>query len=115
MTYTGSCHCGQIAYEVEGEIDALLACNCSICSKRGYLLWFVSREKLTLKTPAENMRAYTFNKHQIEHMFCPQCGCAPFGLGSDGKGNASAAINARCLSDIDLSLYSINHYDGKSA
>lgn len=23
MTYTGSCHCGRIAFEVEGEIDGL--------------------------------------------------------------------------------------------
>ena len=29
--YKGSCHCGGIAFEVEGAIDSGLACNCSIC------------------------------------------------------------------------------------
>jgi hypothetical protein len=27
MKYRGSCHCGRIAFEVEGEIDETLACN----------------------------------------------------------------------------------------
>ena len=33
MIYRGSCHCGKVAFEVEGEIRGALACNCSICSK----------------------------------------------------------------------------------
>ena len=52
MLYKGSCHCGKIAFEVEGEINAAVACNCSICSRKGSLLWFVPREKLQLKTRA---------------------------------------------------------------
>ena len=39
--YEGGCHCGRIAFVVEGEIDQLYECNCSICSKRGALHWFV--------------------------------------------------------------------------
>ncbi|HXE36967.1 MAG TPA: GFA family protein, partial [Azonexus sp.] len=33
MIYKGSCHCGRVAYEVEGEIKGAVACNCSICSR----------------------------------------------------------------------------------
>lgn len=41
MKYEGSCHCGSVAFEVEGEVDGGLACNCSMCGRRGSLLWFV--------------------------------------------------------------------------
>jgi hypothetical protein len=43
--HRGSCHCGKVAFEVEGEIGEVTACNRSICSRRGSLLWFVSRAK----------------------------------------------------------------------
>lgn len=115
MTYEGSCHCGKIAYAVAGEIDAVLECNCSICSRKGYQLWFVSRANVDLRTLEDDMASYTFNTHKIRHMFCSTCGCSPFGFGTDPDGNETAAINVRCLQDVDLSTISVNHYDGRSA
>lgn len=35
MRYTGSCHCGNIRFEVDGELGSALACNCSICARKG--------------------------------------------------------------------------------
>ena len=46
MKYKGSCHCGKIAFEVEGELNGAMACNCSMCSRKGSLLWFVPRDQL---------------------------------------------------------------------
>lgn len=114
MKYTGSCHCGGIRFEVEGELNSALACNCSICSKKATLLWFVPRENMTLLTPAENITTYTFNKHVIKHQFCPVCGVQPFGEGADPSGHIISAINIRCLDDVDLSGIPTQHYDGKS-
>ncbi len=115
MIYKGGCHCGRIAFEVEGDIAQVIECNCSICSKRGYLLWFVAREQLRLATPEAALSTYTFNKHKIRHRFCAVCGCAPFGEG-DGpvKGQAMAAVNARCLEGVDLSAIKRVPYDGRS-
>ena len=81
MLYRGSCHCGENAYEVEGEIGQVVECNCSYCTRKGYLLWFVPRNHLRLTTPETRLAIYTFNKHVIKHHFCPECGCSPFGLG----------------------------------
>jgi hypothetical protein len=114
MTYKGSCHCGKIAFEVEGDIEQLMECNCSHCSRKGYLLWFVPREKLTLKTPERDLATYTFNKHVIKHHFCPTCGCAPLGLGKGAGGADTAAINARCLEGIEPSNFKIVKVDGRS-
>jgi hypothetical protein len=102
MRYHGSCHCGRIAFDVVGELDKAIDCNCSHCSRKGYLLWFVPREQLKLATPEQDMASYTFNRRAIQHRFCPTCGCAPFGLGNAPDGKAMAAINVRCLDDVDL-------------
>jgi hypothetical protein len=48
LLYKGSCHCGNIAFEVEGELAQTVSCNCSICSRKGALLWAVPRDKLRL-------------------------------------------------------------------
>jgi hypothetical protein len=114
MNYKGSCHCGQISFEVEGNLDQAIECNCSHCSRKGYLLWFVPRPLMRLKTPDRDLSTYTFNKHVIQHHFCDTCGCAPFGFAHDPKGNATAAVNVRCLEDIDLSSIKRVPYDGLS-
>jgi hypothetical protein len=114
MKYEGSCHCGRIAFEVEGEFDTGLDCNCSMCRRRGGLLAFVPRDRLVLKTPEENVSTYQFNRHAIQHHFCATCGIAPYGEGRDPKGNSMAAVNLRCLPAIDLETLTISKVDGRS-
>lgn len=114
MKYRGGCHCGKVAFEVDGTIDRALSCNCSICSRKGSLLWFVSRDQLHLLTPEEAASTYTFNKHVIKHRFCPNCGIHPYGEGVDPKGNRIAAINIRCLEDVDLSAVPVHEFNGKA-
>jgi hypothetical protein len=114
MTHHGSCHCGRIAFEVEGQIDGALACNCSMCQRKGSLLWFVPRDRLRLLTPDENASTYLFNQHVIRHRFCPVCGIHPYGEGPDPQGNRMAAVNLRCLEGIDLDAIPVTRFDGRS-
>ena len=114
MKYRGSCHCGKVAFEVEGDIRGAMACNCSICQRKGSLLWFVPREKLQLLTPENAASTYMFNKHVIKHRFCPVCGIHPYGEGTDPKGTAMAAINLRCLEAVDLAAIPVHNYDGRA-
>lgn len=113
MVYTGSCHCGRVAFEVEGEIDSALACNCSMCRRRGSLLWFVPRDRLRLKTPEQDAATYLFNKHVIRHRFCPVCGIHAWGEADHPKtGQPTAAINLRCLDGVDLGKVPVHEFDG---
>lgn len=114
MKYTGSCHCGKVKFEVEGQVDSGLACNCSMCRRKGSLLWFAPMEKFKRLTPESNEKVYLFNKHVIKHHFCPECGIHPFAEAKDPKGNPTAAINLRCLEDFDLDSVPVKHYDGAS-
>jgi hypothetical protein len=114
MIYKGSCHCGQIDFEVEGDLTQVTDCNCSICSRKGSLLWFVPRQKLRLLTPEGNLSTYTFGKHTIKHRFCSRCGIHPFGEGTDPSGNQMAAVNVRCLEGVELSSLPVKHFDGRA-
>ena len=114
MKYEGSCHCGKVAFEVEGDFDTGLDCNCSMCRRRGGLLAFVPAENLTLTTPKENVSTYRFNRHVIDHHFCSACGIAPYGEGQDPKGNRMAAVNLRCIPAIDIETLTITKVDGRS-
>ena len=114
MRFKGSCHCGSVAFEVDGEIKSAMACNCSLCQRKGSLLWFVARDALQLSTPEDATRVYTFNKHLLKHRFCPVCGIHPYAEGQDAKGNAMAAINIRCLEAIDLEAIPVTHFDGRA-
>lgn len=113
MIYKGSCHCGKIAFDVEGDLTGAMACNCSMCSRKGALLWFVSRDQLRLLTAEEDAGTYTFNKHVIQHRFCRTCGIHPYGEGVDPNGNRMAAINIRCLEGIDPASVPVKHFDGR--
>jgi hypothetical protein len=115
MKHAGSCHCGRIAFELDGDVTEALDCNCSICRRKGALLAFFPREALQLSTPESDMATYRFNKEQIAHHFCQNCGISPFGEGVDPRSGARiAAVNVRCLPDVDLAALKINKFDGAS-
>lgn len=113
MRYKGSCHCGRIRFEVEGELGPVMECNCSHCSRKGYLMWFVPRSQFRSLTPESDMSTYLFNKHVIKHHFCPTCGCAPFGIGINRAGAEMAGVNARCLEDIEIASLTRKPFDGR--
>lgn len=115
MHYHGSCHCGNVRFEVDGELESLVECNCSSCSKKGFLWWFVPQTQFSLSAGEDSLSTYTFNKHVIRYQFCKTCGTTPFAYGSDGQGNEVAAINARCLDNTDISDLKVSQYDGLSA
>lgn len=58
MLYRGSCHCGDVTFEAEGDLQGVMACNCSICRRKGALMWFVPRDHMKLLTPDENLATY---------------------------------------------------------
>ncbi|MEX2163036.1 MAG: GFA family protein [Sulfuricaulis sp.] len=113
MIYKGSCHCGQIAFEVEGELTQVMDCNCSICSRKGSLNWPVPRQQLRLLTPQENMSTYTFGKHTVKHRFCSKCGMHPFCEGPDPSGNHMALVNVRCLEGVEFSSLPVKPFNGR--
>ena len=110
---SGSCHCGVIKFSVDAVIDQAIECNCSHCSRKGFLLWFVPRGALSILAGEDRLTTYTFNRHQIRHQFCPVCGCQPFGLGRMPDGSETAAIDIRCLDAVDHSTIARVQVNGR--
>jgi len=112
MSYHGGCHCGRVAFEVEGEIEGIVECNCSICTKKAYLHWIIPRERFRLLTPAEDLATYTFNTGVAQHHFCPLCGVASFYVPRSDPDKID--VNVRCLDGVDPARLTRGQYDGRN-
>lgn len=113
-TYTGGCHCGEVRFEVTADISNVVACNCSICQKRGALWCFVPAEHFALRAGTDSLSDYQFGRRTIHHLFCQHCGVGAFSRGTSSKGGETVAINVRCLDDVDLSSLKATAFDGRS-
>ena len=83
---SGSCLCGDIAFEIEGTVDMVGHCHCSMCRKfhgsafatfgtaaPEHFRWVRGAERIsTYQSSAEGYRP-----------FCPRCGSAVPGAGED--------------------------------
>jgi hypothetical protein len=114
-TYTGSCHCGKVRYQVKIDLaKPVISCNCSMCGRSGTLLSFVPADQFTLLSGEEVLTDYQFNKHVIHHTFCSVCGIKSFARGVGRDGSATVAINTRCIDGVDVARLTLMPFDGKS-
>lgn len=115
MSYEGSCHCGSVAFTVSGDAPAYaISCNCSHCSRKGFLLSFIPASQFSLSSGEDALKDYFFNKHSIKHRFCTNCGCQAFGEGRMPDGSEMVAVNLRCVPEIDIDSLAIQKVDGAS-
>ncbi len=110
--YSGGCHCGRVAFQVEGKIDRVLRCNCSVCAKKGFLHWIVERERFRLLTSEEELSSYRFGSHTAKHHFCRTCGIHSFYVPKSHPNGFS--VNVRCLDDVDFTQIDIVDFDGRN-
>lgn len=113
-TYTGGCHCGKVRYEVATDLDKVITCNCSRCSKSGMLLTFVPAQQFHLRSGADDLTEYHFNTGKIRHLFCRDCGIESFATGEGPGGMQMAAVNVRCLDEVDIASLTLTPFNGKS-
>lgn len=113
MKYSGSCHCVKVKFEVEMDVQEGLTCNCSICHRKGTILTFVPKTQFSLLSGQDCLTDYQFGKKSIHHTFCSTCGVTPFATGSAPDGSTVAAINIRCLDNVDINTIQLHKYDGK--
>ena len=114
-TYMGSCHCGNVKFEVTGNMTDVISCNCSMCSRTGALLAFVPAAQFKLLEGHDAQGVYKFNKHVIDHLFCKNCGIRSFAKGIGAGGAEMRAINVRCLEGVDLDTVKLTKHDGKNS
>lgn len=112
--YSGSCHCGKVAYKVTLSLDSVISCNCSMCRRKGHLLAFAPADAFTLSQGESDLSDYQFGSKTIHHLFCKHCGVGAFGRGKLPNGTEMVAINVGCLDGVDLKQLSVQEVDGAS-
>jgi hypothetical protein len=112
ITHRGGCHCGRVRFEVTAPAKIEVTdCNCSICSKAGYLHLIVPAERFKLVSGAEVLTTYTFNTGTAKHHFCSVCGVKSFYVPRSHPDGFS--VNARCLDAGTVEAMSVVETNGR--
>lgn len=105
MLIKGSCHCGNIAFELDWEGDPpeipARACGCSFCVKHGGV-WTSnpkSRLVVTIRDPAL-VSTYAFGTKTATFHVCSRCGAVPF-VTSEIASRIYAVVNVNVLENVD--------------
>ena len=112
VTHRGGCHCGRVQFEVEAPTDIeAIECNCSICSKSGFLHLIVAKDSFRLVCGEEALSSYTFNTGVAKHLFCKACGIKSFYVPRSHPDGYS--VNVRCLQAGTIRSIQIRPFDGQ--
>ena len=109
----GNCHCKNISWKVNTEIDRITSCNCTVCSRYGSLWAYGYKDKniTVIGTTTE----YTRDEKSLGFHFCPHCGCVAYWLSRspNAEGNYRIAVNVRLTNTPEkIESISIRHFDG---
>jgi hypothetical protein len=111
-TLTGGCHCGKVRFEVDVEALAALDCNCSICTKKGFLHLIVPQDHFRLVAGRDALVTYTFNTHVAKHHFCGTCGIHAFYVPRSHPDQVD--VNVRALDDDEIrARFVITPFNGR--
>ncbi|MDH3418197.1 MAG: GFA family protein [Gammaproteobacteria bacterium] len=113
-THTGGCHCGRVRFEVDAEpVLRVTSCNCSICTRTGFLHLIVPADRFRLLGGDEFLKSYRFNTGTANHLFCSICGIKAFYVPRSHPDGVS--VNARCIeNDTVESVIVEQEFDGQN-
>ena len=113
MIYLGSCHCGKVRYEVKAPVELeVTKCNCSICTKSGYLHLIVPESEFRLLAGADCLTTYTFGTHTAKHLFCKFCGIKSFYRPRSHP--EAVSVNVWCLDQDKIKGMKMKQFDGQN-
>src|SRR5688500_16365140 len=113
ITHSGGCHCRRVRFEVLAPAHLEVGeCNCSMCSKVGYLHLMVQKERFKLLSGEDALTTYQFNTGTAKHRFCRHCGVKSFYVPRSHPDGFS--INVRCLDEGTVTGMTVTQIDGKN-
>ena len=111
MQYKGTCHCKNIEFEVETNLEKIVQCNCSICIRRNAKMIMIPKENFTLTKGESDLVLYQFNSNIAKHYFCMKCGIyTHHNRKSDPNG---MGVNLGCIEELDATEYDPIAFDGR--
>jgi hypothetical protein len=108
MKYTGSCHCQQVKFVCDFELQQPTFCNCSYCRKRNAILHIV--DDIKVYEGQTELTCYQFNKMKGAHYFCKHCSI--FIYSTPPEPVYLYAISLCTLDECDWNKLPLHHFDG---
>ena len=108
MLVHGSCHCGNIAFDLAWEPEpreiAVRACGCTFCLKHGGIWTSNPGGKLdvSIARPSDVSR-YAFGTRTATFHICTTCGAVPL-VTSEIEGRLYAVVSANAFDNVDPAL-----------
>ena len=92
-------------YEFEAEPEFVVTeCNCSVCTKSGYLGVTVPGDRFRLLCGEDDLSEYTFKTGTAGHRFCRHCGIKSFYVPRSHPDGIS--VNFRCIGEATARAFS---------
>ena len=110
---SGGCHCCAVRFRLKAPARVeLLDCNCSICSRTGYLHLIVPHGDFVLERGQDALTSYRFGSQAADHLFCSHCGIKSF---YQPRSHPEAwSVNWHCLDEgHDIGSW-ITAFDGRN-
>jgi hypothetical protein len=112
--HTGSCHCGDVRFEVDIDASQGSRCNCSVCTKTAVLGGMVKPAAFRLVAGEERLSTYEWGAKTGKRYFCSRCGVHCFGKGHLAElGGDYVSINLQCLDDLEVADVKVSYWDGR--
>ncbi|MGS0535694.1 GFA family protein [Pseudoalteromonas sp. SaAl2] len=104
MIYTGSCLCGEVSFEINGEFESFYLCHCEYCQKDTGSVYasnlFSATAKLIWRSGENQVKTYQLPRTQHIKSFCSNCGSA---VPNIQMNNTLVVVPAGCLNqDITI-------------
>ena len=113
VLHRGGCHCGAVRFEARAPARVTVQrCNCSMCSKTGFLHLIVPGADFTITAGREQLTTYTFNTRVAQHLFCRTCGVKAFYVPRSNPDGWS--VNLRCIDAGTIEHATIEDFDGRN-
>ena len=113
ITHAGGCHCGRVRFTVQAPAEIeVMDCNCSICTRTGFLHLIVPAARFQLRSGADSLTDYRFNTGTARHLFCAVCGIKSYYVPRSHPDGYS--VNARCLDAGSVTRMRVAPCDGRN-
>ena len=98
--YDGGCHCGTVRFSLTKKtaVREAVACNCSLCRKKGILIVPAEEDEITVTAGREELTEYRFGTRTASHWFCRHCGIHV--ITRPRSNPERLGVNARCFDDF---------------
>jgi arsenate reductase (glutaredoxin) len=97
---------------VRADLAGVTECNCSVCTKKGFLHLIVPKESFELLAGEGAHSVYRFNTGVAQHLFCKTCGIHSYYVPRSDPDKID--VNVRCLDGVDLGEIERHAFDGRN-